>query len=166
MMAMAPRTLRILRPPVQSSSGRTANAPESPTKAIRRWWDQSWREGVTRSVIDRAHKETALVKGREESNDPIFLIQNGAASRSSSISSGELLRQGVCLLEVCVSIAKYRAWGHEYVITSLLENAVILETIKQKGSLRWRPPSPTLIHGHAPCLSGRRPSSAVHHFGG
>ena len=50
-------------------------------------------------------------------------------------------------------------------ITSLLENAVILETIKKEGSLRWRPPSPTLIHGHAPGLSGRRPSSAVHHFG-
>jgi len=26
-------------------------------------------------------------------------------------------------------------------------------------------PSPTLIHGHALCLSGKRPSSAVHHFG-
>ena len=24
---------------------------------------------------------------------------------------------------------------------------------------------PTLIHGHVLCLSGRRPSSAVHHFG-
>jgi len=34
---------------------------------------------------------------------------------------------------------------------------------------RWAPsvgvPSSTLIHGHALCLSGRRPSSAVHHFG-
>ena len=27
----------------------------------------------------------------------------------------------------------WRAWGHEYVITSLLENAVILETIKKRG---------------------------------
>ena len=30
-------------------------------------------------------------------------------------------------------LAKYRAWGHEYVITSLLENVVILETIKKRG---------------------------------
>jgi len=27
------------------------------------------------------------------------------------------------------------------------------------------PTSSTLIHGFAPCLPGRRPSSAVHHFG-
>ena len=36
--------------------------------------------------------------------------------------------------------AKYRAWGHEHVTTSLLENAVILETIKKEGTLLWRPP--------------------------
>ena len=41
--------------------------------------------------------------------------------------------------------AKYRAWGHEYVTTSLLENAVILETIKKEGTLRWEATSPTLI---------------------
>ena len=107
---------------VDSGSGRTANAPESPTKAIRRWWDQSWREGVTRSVIDRAHKETALVKGREESNDPIFLIQNGAASRSSSISSGELLRQGVC--SRCASA--WFVWDSARVVSrSLLQSSMI-----------------------------------------
>ena len=38
-----------------------------------------------------------------------------------------------------------------------------------ENKTRWPPsvvvPSSTLIHGHAPCLSGRSPSSAVHHFG-
>jgi hypothetical protein len=67
---------------------------------------------------------------------------------------------------VCTTAAKYRAWGHEYVITSLLENAVILETIKKEGSLHRRPLHSTLIRGYAPCLPGRRPSSAVHHFDG
>ncbi len=46
------------------------------------------------------------------------------------------------------------------VISSLLENAVSWK-IKRGGV-----PSTHLIHGHAPCLSGRRFSSAVHHFGG
>ena len=35
---------------------------------------------------------------------------------------------------VCTTAAKYRAWGHEYVITSLLENVVILETKKKRGA--------------------------------
>ena len=48
--------------------------------------------------------------------------------------------------------AKYRAWGHEYVTTSLLENAVILETIKKEGTLRWRPP-------HLPSFKGPRAMS-------
>jgi hypothetical protein len=61
--------------------------------------------------------------------------------------------------------AKYRAWGDKYVITSLLENDVILETIKKRGEPPLEATSPTLIHGHTPCLSGRSPSSAVHHFG-
>ena len=41
----------------------------------------------------------------------------------------------VCLVaeDSALEEAKYRAWGHEYVITSLLENAVILETIKKEG---------------------------------
>jgi hypothetical protein len=55
---------------------------------------------------------------------------------------------GICHISVnkmSVYVAKYRAWGHEYVITSLLENAVILETIKKEGSFRWRLPSPTLM---------------------
>jgi len=51
------------------------------------------------------------------------------------------------------------------VITSLLENVVILETIKKRGELPLGATSLTFIQGHAPCLSGRRPSSAVHHFG-
>ncbi len=45
------------------------------------------------------------------------------------------------------------------------ECAVILETIRKEGSLHRRLPHSTLIRGHAPCLPGRRPSSAVHHFG-
>ena len=49
--------------------------------------------------------------------------------------------------------------------TSLLENAVILETIKKEGTLRWRHLTYPHSKAHAPCLSGRRPSSAVHHFG-
>jgi hypothetical protein len=55
-------------------------------------------------------------------------------------------------------------WGHEYVITSLLENAVSWKKLK-RGEPHRRFTSPTLIHGYALCLSGRRPSSAVHHFG-
>ena len=55
-------------------------------------------------------------------------------------------------------------WGHEYVITSLLENAVSWK-INEAASHRGGSPQPTLIHGHALCLCGRRPSSAVHHFG-
>jgi len=64
----------------------------------------------------------------------------------------------VCLVaeDSALEEAKYRAWGHEYVITSLLENAVILETIKKErgasvgGHLR-----PTLIQAtrHV-CLGG------------
>jgi len=42
-------------------------------------------------------------------------------------------------------------------------------TMHNRCALRRTPiggyPSSTLIHGHAPCLSGRRPSSAVHHLG-
>ena len=49
-------------------------------------------------------------------------------------------------------VAKYRARGHEYVTTSLLENAVILETIKKEGTLRWRPP-------HLPSFKGPRAMS-------
>jgi hypothetical protein len=52
------------------------------------------------------------------------------------------------------------------VTTSLLENAVILETNKTRRPPSVGVPSTYLIHSHAPCLSGRRPSSAVHHFGG
>ena len=56
-------------------------------------------------------------------------------------------------------------WVHEYVITCLLENAVSWK-IKRRRPPIGGSPSPTLIHGHAPCLSGRRPSSVVHQFGG
>ena len=56
-------------------------------------------------------------------------------------------------------------WGHEYVITSLLENAVSWSIIKERGRPQRANLQPTLIQGHAPCLSGRRPSSALHHFG-
>ena len=55
-------------------------------------------------------------------------------------------------------------WGHEYVITSLLENVVSWK-INEGGRRSEAYPQSTLIHGHALCLSGRRPSSAVHHFG-
>ena len=51
------------------------------------------------------------------------------------------------------------------VTKSLLENVVSWK-IKRGGPHPSGYPQPTLIHGHAPCLSGRRPSSAVHHFGG
>ena len=57
-----------------------------------------------------------------------------------------------------------RVWGHEYVITSLLENAVSWKT-KRGGPPSVVVLSTYLIQSHAPCLSGRRPSSAVHHFG-
>ena len=50
------------------------------------------------------------------------------------------------------------------VTKSLLENVVSWK-IKRGGPHPSGYPQPTLIHGHAPCLSGRRPSSAVHHFG-
>jgi hypothetical protein len=36
---------------------------------------------------------------------------------------------------------------------------------KPRAASRRRLPSSTLIHDHASCLPGRRPSSAVHHFG-
>ena len=62
--------------------------------------------------------------------------------------------------------AKYRAWGHEYVTTSLLENAVILETIKKEGPSVGGHLTYPHSKAHVPCLSGRRPSSAVHQFGG
>jgi len=68
---------------------------------------------------------------------------------------------------LCVGLLLQDLWGHEqyeYVITSLLENVVSWK-IKRGGPPSVGIPSSTLIHGHALCLSGRRPSSAVHHFG-
>jgi len=101
-------------------SGRTANAPESPTKAIRRWWEQSWMEGVTKSVIGRTH-EAELVAGSEESNDPIFFTRNGPASTSSSICSGKL-RQGVCAR--CASA--WFVWDSARALSrSLLQSSII-----------------------------------------
>ncbi len=54
-------------------------------------------------------------------------------------------------------------WGHEYVITSLLEIAV--KEKNEAAPISWGYPSSYLIHGHASCLPGRSTSSAVHHFG-
>ena len=50
-------------------------------------------------------------------------------------------------------------WVHEYVITCLLENAVSWK-INDGGRQSEAYPLPTLIHGHAPCLSGKRHSRA------
>jgi hypothetical protein len=55
-------------------------------------------------------------------------------------------------------------WGHEYVITSLLEIPV-LDNKKEVSPFRWGYSRPNLIRSHAQRLSGTRPSSAVHHFG-
>jgi hypothetical protein len=54
-------------------------------------------------------------------------------------------------------------WGHEYVITSLLANAIFVENQKPGGLPQEAHLPPTLIHGYEPCLCGIRPSSAVHH---
>ncbi len=52
--------------------------------------------------------------------------------------------------------AKYRAWGHEHVTTSLLENAVILETIKKKrgASIGGHPHLPSFTATRHVCLGG------------
>jgi hypothetical protein len=80
-------------------------------------------------------------------------VREGACIGGATISLGLVTCVFVCA--VTVSSAKYRAWGHEYVTTSLLENAVILETIKKEGTLRWRPPYlPSFTATRHVCLGG------------
>jgi hypothetical protein len=58
---------------------------------------------------------------------------------------------------------------HEGVRSRIRDHVPLRKCRFVENKTRWPPsvgvPSSTLINGHAPCLSGRRPSSAVHHFG-
>ena len=105
----------------------------------------------------------------------ILLQPSLRANQRSSTNRHSLLHLVVAFTSYCTCSGRDRTQWKKHRkrnrVGSRIRDHVPLRKCRFVENKRGRPPigdypQPTLIHGHAPCLSGRRPSSAVHHFGG